>query len=254
MIGSGFLLTVWKPLPFIVSAALILAVTLLLKPILGGKTSQKVNKDESSIGQSFRDVANILKDSPNIRNLVIANSFWNATLRSILAFTVLFFTAGLHRSHSFVSGLIFPIAAVGMIVMIPLAGKLADKLGYIKVMTIAVLIYGLGDLTPVFTQRQWVIFIIPVVSGAAATVMVLPYAFLMRLLKNESHGLASGLFGVSRGLGSFFGPLLTGVAIYFGRDYFKSTNGYAAFWLASGVYILISLVFLRRIRAERAPH
>ncbi|HEX5447716.1 MAG TPA: MFS transporter [Candidatus Saccharimonadales bacterium] len=247
LVGSGFLLSLWKPLPFIVSAGLVAGVTVLLSTILGKRLNQPVHKNEQSIRESFGQVWTILRQNPSIRNLVIANSLWNATLRSILAFTVLFFTVGLSRSHSFVSGVIFPVAAIGLVVMIPLAGKLADSFGYLKVLTIAILIYGLGDIVPGITQRSWVIFIIPIVSGAAATVMVLPYAFLMRLLNNEAHGIASGLFGVSRGAGSFLGPLLTGIAISVGKNVFHSTHGYAAFWWAAGIYVLASLFFLRRI-------
>lgn len=252
LIGSGLLIGVWKPLPFIASAILLVAVTLLLSPILGRHGKTTVAGQPVPLKQSFASVYSYVRGNRSLRNLMIANSLWNATLRSILAFTVLFFTVGLHRSHSYVAAIIFPIAGIGMAVMMPLAGKMADAVGYVRVLMVALLVYGSGLLVAGITQKSWVIWIIPVVSAAAATVMVLPYAWLMRLLDDEGHGMASGLFGVSRGVGAFLGPLVTGLAVVLCRNMFPSTDGYAAFWWVSGLYILISLFFIRGIHKTRS--
>lgn len=247
LVGSGFLISLWTPLPFLVAAGLLIATTLLLKPILGKRAQQPVESSRASIADSFKFIWGVLQKDHKIRNLLIANSLWNATLRSILAFTVLFFTLGMGRSHQFVAGVIFPIAAIGMVVMIPFAGKLADTVGHTKVMTIAGIVYGFGTMLAGISQQTWVIFCIPLVSGAAATLMVLPYSAMMRLLSNDQNGVGSGLFGLSRGVGSFVGPVLTGLAIKLCDGIFRSTNGYAAFWLVAGMYILISLYFVRRM-------
>lgn len=250
LIGGGFLYSLWHPAPFLLAAGLVLAVTFFLRPTLGSRQKKSVQKDDQSLKKSLADIWSILTTDKDIRNLFIANSFWNATLRSILAFTVLFFTAGLHRSHHFVAGVIFPIAAIGIALAAPAAGKLADSFGHRRVILTAALIYGFGDLVPGITQKPWVIAIIPLVSAAAATIMVLPYAMLMKLIDGEPHGSVSGLFGVSRGLGSFAGPVITGAAVYLSRNWLKTTHGYGAFWLAAGTYIIISLFFLGRIRPE----
>lgn len=248
LISGGFLLSLWRPLPFVLAAGLLGGVTFALVGLLKDHGSAPVKTHTGSLGDAVRYVWQTLKTNAAIRNLVIANALWNATLRSILTFTVLFFTAGLGRSHGFVSGVIFPIAAIGMVIMAPLSGKLADKYGHLKVLAIALVIYGLGDLVAGFTQQYWVLALIPLVSGAAATVMTLPYAVLMRLLNGQPHGAASGIFGLSRGVGSFLGPLLTGIAVQAGQSHFTSTRGYAAFWLAAGIYILASLPFVWGIR------
>lgn len=247
LMSGGFLLSLWKPLPFILAAGLVGVVTFGLITFLHKLSHTKVKRHHQELGEAAGYMWRTLRTNRSIRNLVIANALWNATLRSILTYTVLFFTVGLGRSQHFVSGVIFPIAAIGMVVMAPLSGKLADKYGHIKVLTISLLIYGFGDLSAGFTQASWLIGVVPLVSGAAATVMTLPYAVLMRILHGEPHGAASGIFGVSRGIGSFLGPLITGVAIVWNRSLLSSTHGYAAFWIASGAYILISLFFVRGI-------
>lgn len=247
LVGSGFLLSAWKPLPFIVSAGLVVTVTLIFGWIIKGYYRTPIKTEDRQVTTAARQSWRLLKSHSNIRNLLIANALWNATLQSIQAFTVLFFTQGLHRSTSFVSGVIFPIAAIGLLIMAPISGKLADRYSHYRVLLIACLIYGLGDLLPVFSQASVIILIIPLVSGAAATVMTLPYAALMRLMGKEHHGALSGLFGVSRGIGTFLGPLLTGVTVVVASNIFKSTNGWAGMWLACGLFMLVSLLFFMRL-------
>jgi MFS family permease len=181
---------------------------------------------------------------------MIANALWNAALQSIQAFSVLFFTQGLHRSAHFASGVIFPVAAIGILAMAPIAGRLADKRGHYKILLVSTLIYGLGALIPTFTQDESVILIVPLVAGAAVTIMTLPYSALMRLIKGHPHGAISGLFGISRGIGTFLGPIITGATIQTTRGIFKSTNGYAGVWLSVAVFVLASLPFLLRIRSD----
>lgn len=251
LISGGFLLNVWRPFPFILAAGLLGIVSLQLMWFLGKHRQIEVKSKRRTFRKAIAFQWNILAQNAPIRNLAIANAFWNAALRSILTFVVLFFVNGLGRSHSFVSGFIFPIAAIGMLIMAPLSGKLADRYGHLIVIAIACIIYGIGDLLPGITQSPLLFAVIPLVSGAAATVMTLPYAVLMRLLSDETHGAASGLFGFSRGVGSFAGPLLAGIAVELGRGVFVSTHGYAAFWLMTGLYVLLSLPFLYRIHLEQ---
>lgn len=249
LVTGGFLLTLWKPLAFIISAGLVAGVTVVLGYVLKDHESTPIRQHDETLGKTLRDIWQMLRGEHDIRNLLIANGFWNAALQTIQAFTVLFFVQGLNRSTHFVSGVIFPIAAVGILVMAPLSGKLADKYGHFRILVAAAVIYGIGDLLPVFSQSSWVVIAIPLVAGAAATIMTLPYSALMRIIDGYPHGAISGLFGISRGIGTFIGPILAGLAIQEGQGLFKSTNGYAGEWLAAGGFIIISLYFLLQIRA-----
>lgn len=248
LLSGGFLLTVWTPLPFVMGAGLVGLVTFIFGLTLKGHIHKKIPRHIESFGESFKYIQKIMRSNSDIRNLVIANTFWNATLQSIQAFVVLFFTEGLHRSEHFVSGVIFPIASIGILIMAPLAGKLADKYGHIRILLIACIIYGIGDTLPAFTQSYWVIAVVPLVSAAAAAIMTLPYSAMMRLMGNDRHGALSGLFGISRGLGTFLGPVISGAAVALGRSVFAATDGWGGFWFMAGLFILISLFFLLRIR------
>lgn len=248
LLSGGFLLTVWTPLPFVLGAGLVGLVTMIFGYTLKDHIHKRIPRHVESFSDSFKYIRTTMRDNSDMRNLVIANTFWNATLQSIQAFVVLFFTEGLHRSEHFVSGVIFPIAAIGILIMAPLAGKLADRYGHIRVLLIACLIYGVGATLPAFTQSYWVIAVVPLVAAAAAAIMTLPYSAMMRLMGNDRHGALSGLFGISRGLGTFLGPVIAGAAVVLGRSVFSATNGWGGFWLVAGLFILISLFFLLRIR------
>jgi maltose/moltooligosaccharide transporter len=250
LVSGGFLLTLWQGLPFVVAAALMGAVTVILWFTIQKHEQTKVKHDHKTHTEAFAYVFRIFRTNSDIRNLSIANAFWNASLQTIRTFVVLFFTVGLHKSHEFVSGVAFPIAALGLLIMAPLSGKIADTYGHIKVLMIAVTIYGFGAFVPWLTQDFWVIAIVPFVAGAAATVMTLPYAALMRLLDGETHGSASGIFGFSRAVGSFLGPLIAGAAIVLARPHMPKTSGYAVIWLIVAIFNLSSLFFLKNISAK----
>lgn len=248
LITGGFLLAIWRPLPFVISAGLVGGVTFFLAVLLRDFESTPIHTKNNSIRRTLRDIWKMWRADADIRNLLIANGFWNAALQAIQAFTVVFFTQGLHRSEKFVSGVIFPVAAIGIFIMAPLAGRLADKYGHFRILVAASVVYGIGALGPVFSLSSWVIFTIPFVSGAAATIMTLPNSALQRLLTDQPHGAISGLFGISRGFGTFLGPLLAGTSIVALRWLFPASNGYAAIWLCISLLILVSLLFMLRIR------
>ncbi|MGH9637358.1 MAG: MFS transporter, partial [Candidatus Angelobacter sp.] len=247
LISGGFLLSIWRPLPFVVSAGLVVWVTVFLAGVLRDFESTPIKTHHATVHKTLRDVWSMWRTDADIRNLLIANGFWNAALQSTQAFTVVFFTQGLHRSEKFVSGVIFPVAAIGILSMAPLAGKLADRYGHYKILAVASVIWGIGSLAPVFWLQSWVIFIVPLVAGAAAVIMTLPNSALQRLLTDQPHGSISGLFGISRGFGTFLGPLLAGTAIVSLRWLFPASSGYAAIWLCTSLLILVSLFFLTRI-------
>lgn len=185
-----------------------------------------------------------------MRELAIANAMWNFALAALRAFVVLFFVVGLERSSTFVATVIFPLVAVGIAVAAPVSGWLADRYGHVRLLTGALLLYGGGMAIPGLTQQSWAIAVIPAVAAGAATVMTLPFSVLMRLLPTEHHGMASGLFGFSRGVGAVLGPVVVGAAILLLEPVFPATDGYAAMWLVCSATLLGSLPFLRRLRGD----
>jgi hypothetical protein len=52
----------------------------------------------------------------------------------------------------------------------------------------------------------------------------------MPLMPEGEHGALTGYYSFSRGLGTWLGPLLAGIAISARHDLFASTQGYQATW------------------------
>lgn len=149
-------------------------------------------------GQNSVSVIRELLRDRRIRNLAIANGLWNFALAALRAFVVLFFTVGLGRSSTFVATVVFPLVAVGIGIAAPLSGWLADRLGHVRLLTVALATYGTVMVVPGITQQSWVMALIPPAAIGAATVMTLPFSMLMRLLPDEHHGADAGLFGQPR--------------------------------------------------------
>jgi MFS family permease len=248
LVGGGLLFDLTPALPFLVAALFVIATTGLLLTELRSRLSEPVSGGEEQRGTlaTIRDLAR----DPAIRNLCVAEGLWNFALSALRAFVVLFFVVGLDRSTSFVSTVIFPLVAVGIAVSAPLSGWVADRWRHLPLLVIALVVYAAGMAVPGFDQASWVIGLIPVVAMGAATVMTLPFSVLMRLLPGSNHGAASGLFGLSRGVGATLGPIVTGAAILVLSPVLSSTEGYAAMWLCSSAALFLSLPLILTLRRD----
>jgi MFS family permease len=81
--------------------------------------------------------------------------------------------------------------------------------------------------------------------------MTLPYAILIPLMPPRGHGMLTGFYSLSRGLGVMLGPLLAGVAIDLLGSVFASTHGYGAMWIVSAGAILVSIPVLAGLGRHR---
>ncbi len=94
------------------------------------------------------------------------------------------------------------------------SGKAGDRFGRLRVITVALWIYGAGFLVPIFTTSRPVIAAcIPLIAIGGGTVMTLAYALLMPLMPEDEHGTLTGFYSLSRGIGIVAGPILAGVLI-----------------------------------------
>src|SRR5699024_11958965 len=116
-----------------------------------------------------------------IRSLTIANSLWNFALSGLRAFVVLFFLVGMGRTSSFVATVVFTLVAAGIAVAAPAAGWLADRYGHARLLTGALIVYGVLMAIPGLCQVPWLIVIVPIGAAEAATVLHLPFSAMVRL-------------------------------------------------------------------------
>jgi MFS family permease len=202
----------------------------------------------AELGEGARDVLHrsraLLAKHPELRLYLVANLLWELSLGALKTFIVLYVTRGLGRSLSAASLIIGAVAVIILAGAIA-SGKLADRFGRVRVMTYGLALYGSALAVLIFTHATPVLIALaPVVAFGGGLTMTLPYAILIPLMPPRGHGMLTGFYSLSRGLGVMLGPLLAGVAIDLLGSTFASTHGYGAMWIVSAGAILVSIPVL----------
>lgn len=253
LLGGGLLLSIAQPLPFVISALiLILAcagfVVLVLRRGLRSDMPQRRGEAESPAALAAL-LPRLIREHPALRAYLIANALWETALSALKAFVILYLTIGL-RYKLTTSSLIIGGVALVILAAAGFVGKAGDRFGRIRVVTPALIAYGLGFLVPtVTTNRLLIVAAIPFIAVGGGAVMTLAYAILMPLMPEDEHGLLTGFYSVSRGFGIIAGPILAGVVISLtASGPFSGTKGFQGVWLVCAVAALSSLVFIRRLK------
>src|SRR5947209_2787684 len=266
LLGGGLLLSIARPLPFILAALILVAavgafVVLILRRGLlehggEGASAQGAAGDsgEGADGEGAAELARrlprLVKAHPALRAYLIANALWETALSGLKAFVILYLTIGLKYKLATASLIIGGVALV-ILIGAAVAGKAGDRFGRIKVARAAVIAYGIGYLVLIFTtSRPLIVIAIPFIALGGGAVMTLAYAILMPLMPEDEHGLLSGFYSVSRGIGIIAGPILAGVLISVtASGPFQGTHGFQAMWIVCAAGALTSLLFIHRLRA-----
>ncbi len=251
LLGGGLLLSIARPLPFVVCAFVMLAavaafvVLVLRRGLVQGQSSGDRGERPRHLA---RRVARLLTEHPALRAYFIANALWETALSAMKAFVILYLTIGLGYSLS-TSSLFIGAVALVILVGAGASGKAGDKYGRIRVVRSALWAYGIGYLALIFTtSRPVLIAAVPLLALGGGTVMTMAYALLMPLMPDGQHGALTGFYSLSRGVGVITGPILAGVAVAVTRsNLFPGTHGFQAIWIVCAAAALLSLVFLRRL-------
>jgi MFS family permease len=249
LIFGGLLLSAWRPLPFVLGAAVLVVCTLSLKPVIRLQHDCVAEDEVSESDVSARHL--ILHNRP-MQIFALANMLWEFSLAGLKTFIVLYIVQGLHRSTSLASAFI-AIVAVAYIVGAPVASWLSDRFGLVPVMTWAAAVYGVSLCFGIIPTTVGPMLInLPVGALAGAILMTLPQALAFTLAPDASQGAAAGLVDFSRGVGVVLGPVLVGAAVTAFATTLSSTSGYAIMWPVIGLPVLLSLLLLRRFDAVAA--
>jgi MFS family permease len=250
LLGGGLLLTVARPLPFVVAAVVLIGavsafVVLLLRH---GLPRQRSGSGERPLTVARRLPA-LIRRRRALRAYLFANALWELTLAALKAFIVLYLTLGLRYKLATASLIIGGVALV-ILIGAGAAGKAGDRFGRLRVIRVALWIYGLGFLVPIFTTSRPVIgACIPLIAVGGGTVMTLAYALLMPLMPEGEHGTLTGFYSLSRGIGIVVGPILAGVLIAVtAQGPFGATRGFQAMWIVCAAGAFGSIPFVRRLR------
>ena len=249
LVGGGLLLSVGQAVPFVVAAAAVALVTFVF--VRHATDPEKGNQEErQSLGKLLRDVRGLVAERPQLGWLLAANSLWELTVAALKTFVVLYITVGLGKSTSLASA-VLALVALCVVAAALTSGWLGDRLRPPKLMRWASWAYAVGLLFPLLFHSAWVVIAVVPAAFAAGVIMSLPYAEVMNMLDEEHHGLAAGMFGMSRGIGNLFGPVLAGAAVTALKNPLSSTHGYAAVFGVASLAAFLSIVCVRRLDGAR---
>jgi MFS family permease len=249
--GGGILLSVGDTAPFVAGAVVTAIATGVFLAELPRGGEPTVRSDASGLGEELVRLRKLVAGNGAIRAFIVANGLWELSLGALKTFIILYLTKGLGLGTSG-AALAVTSGAVFVAIAAPVSGNLADRYGTVRVMRIALLVFGLGLLVPfLVTSHLVVAAVTPIIAFGGGVMMTLPYALLIPLMADGDHGLTTGLYSVSRGVGTAMGPLLAGVAIGVLDGVFPGTDGYQAVWGVCAAAVLLSIPVLGRLADDR---
>ena len=245
LVGGGLLISISDPLPFL-AAAVLVGLSMGAFCVAGVRHRRRERPvQEEAMGEVVRRVADLVRGRRELQAFLVANALWELALSALKTFVVLYVTKTLGLSLAG-SSLAIGVAATVVLVGALVSGKIGDNLGRARVMRVALLVYGIGLLVPFVSTVPWVVALAaPVVAFGGGVTMSLPYALLMPMMPRGAHGAVTGLYSLSRGVGTSLGPLLAGVAIQAAGEDYRWT------WLVCGAAILVSIPVMAPLRDEQ---
>lgn len=191
----------------------------------------------------------VLRANRDVATFLVANTAWEGTFAGARTFVVLYVTVGLGEPLA-TSTYILAAVAAGYIVAALVAGRVGDRMGLARMITLASVVYGAGLVAGGFGTEwhAWYLALIFLVAIAGGTVMTLAWGLLFKLMPSDERGAVSGLATTTKGVGLVIGPLVAGAVIDLLHGRLEATEGYQALWPVLGVPILASIPLVWRLR------
>jgi Na+/melibiose symporter-like transporter len=252
LFAGGLLLSIGQAVPFVaVAVVYVLAIgTFVAVLARRGVPDRDQGGDAGGLREEFSAVWELVREHGELRAFLVANALWELSLGALKTFVVLYVTEGLGYSRTTASLFIGGVAVLVLFAALG-GGRLADRFGRTVVLQVALPVFGLGLLVPFLVTAPAIIACaVPFIAIGGGVLMALPYAVLQPLMPEGRHGALTGYYSLSRGLGTWLGPLAAGLAITALSGVFSSTQGYQAVWGVCAAASLLSLLPLRRLHEE----
>ena len=234
LVVSGVLYGLWRPLPFIVAAAILVVSTALT-----AAAARVARSDYTQIGANpkggTRQLLGELRHNPAALWLLGANALWNGAIDGIRPYAFLFTGAVLGLGITETSfGLLVLVAglAIGSLFI----GFLGDRYGRGVLLRLGVGATFIAMGLAFFARDVVSALAVALIAGiGAATIIALPYPIFASMVGEEHTGQYTGLFVLSVSFGRVLSPMLVGAAIDLGRPLLPALRGYPFMWVAAAV-------------------
>ncbi|WP_282940813.1 MFS transporter [Paenibacillus sp. RC67] len=167
------------------------------------------SKDRTSIIESMRLAVNN-KPFLTVLLLTLLTQFSVMTIEPVLPLYIVQI-GGSAKDASLLAGIVFSLVGIASILFAPRWGKLADKIGFHKILVIGLLVGGLGNLAQILFHGIWGFSIVRFVYGAFfCAVFPALNGLVVRSTPTDFRGRAFGLNQTANQLGGMLGPLVGG--------------------------------------------
>jgi MFS family permease len=261
LVAGGLLYSIWEPLPFVVGAVLVVALTAVTLVAAwglgeagpGAMRGEGDGGDDADTSPNLRRELEFWKELGKEREtrwFLIGNILWNAGVEGIRPYIFLFATVALGitvATASLAMGGFLAAAGIGSV----LVGYFGDRLGRSRVLVGGAILAGVAMMPGLFVRDLWTLIIILVPAGVGAAALIsLPYAVFETLVDDDDVGRSTGAFYMSVGVARLSAPLLIGAAIDLASGWMPDTEGYPIMWPVAGTLILLGALALHHARSE----
>ncbi|MEO5509286.1 MAG: MFS transporter [Longimicrobiales bacterium] len=243
LVGGGLLFSIWRPLPFLLAALMLLVTT--------GVTwwadihARREILDVRSVSVPLRKTWQHMRSRPAGVWFLAVNAFWNAAIDGIRPYLFIFATVVIGISVAEASLMLIPVALAMMAgaVFYAWADQRYDRGTLVQIGAVITLI---SMVIGIFMRNIPVSLIGLVVGGfGMAAIVTLGYPLFANLMGGEGAGQFTGLFVVSVGLGRIVAPMIIGAAVDLGRPLFPAVRGYPMMWVVATFFMICAILSLR---------
>jgi MFS family permease len=244
LVAGGLLFSLWRPLPFLIAAALVLVATAITK-IAAPTEAAAEEKDEAKLRDLLR-IWRRFEGRPAVPWFLLANALWSGGVDGIRPFIFIFATVVLGINVAQTSlALLLIVAGLGLGALI--IGRLGDRYGHETMLEIGGAVTGVTMLLGFFVRDLAGATLVLLVSGlGAAALIALPYPLFASLIGEGNVGRDTGLYILTFGIGRIVAPLLVGTAIDLAAPLFPDLRGYPVMWPMAGILALLGVLALRK--------
>ncbi len=243
LVGGGLLYSLWRPLPFILAAVMLLVTT--------GITwwadihARREIEDVRSVAVPLRLTWAHMRSRPAGVWFLAVNAFWNAAIDGVRPYLFIFATVVIGISVAEASLMLIPVA------LALTAGSIfyawADhRFDRGLLVQAGAIITTISMIIGIFMRDVPLSLVGLVVGGLGmAAIVTLGYPLFANLMGEESAGQFTGLYVMSVGLGRIVAPMIIGAAVVFGRPLFPEAQGYPMMWVVATLFMVLTIFTLR---------